>query len=189
MNSFKLFYVYLGHVLLWTYVLRALTASLMPAWDAHPSTQKLLWTGLLMLPSLLISFYTLGMLSQLSAAFTFLLFIGLTHFIHGFPPTTVSPWLLALAALTAIVLYASALGFLRIDIYAWGYQARWLALAAAALAIIVWGSAPLVSFALAFALLAFALNVGASRNLWDYLIDVPMFFFFLYFLERHFWRS
>ena len=91
MNSLKLFYGYLGHVLLWTYVLRALTASLMPAWDAQPSKKKLLWTGLLMLPSLLISFYTLGMLSQLSAAFTFLLFIGLTHFIHGFPPTTVSP--------------------------------------------------------------------------------------------------
>jgi hypothetical protein len=161
----------------------------MPAWFGQSPTQKIIWLGLLMLPSLAISYFTLGMLSQLSAVFTFLLLIGLTHFVHGFPPTAMPVWLFALVALTGIILYASALGFARVDIYAWGYQARWLALAAAILALVLWTTSPIVSFALAFALLAFALGIGASRNLWDYLIDPLMFFSAIFFFVRYFFRG
>jgi hypothetical protein len=189
MNTLKLVYGYIGHVLLWTFVLRALFASYTPAWVMHTPTQKLLWVGLLMLPSLAISYFTLGMLSQLSAVFTFLLLIGLTHFVHSFPPTAMPVWLFAVVVLVGLLLYVSALGFARIDIYAWGYQARWLALAAAVLALLLWTSAPVVSWALAFALLAFATQIGASRNLWDYLIDPIMFFTTIYFFIRYFLRG
>ena len=189
MNSVKLVYGYIGHVLLWTFVLRSLFTSFTPAWFVQSPTQKILWLVLLALPSLAISFFTLGMLSQLSAVFTFLVFIGLTHFIHGFPPTATPVWLFAVAALVGLLLYASALGFLRVDIYAWGYQARWLSVVAAILALVLWTSAPLVSWALAFALLVFALGIGASRNLWDCLIDPIMFFTAIYFFVRHFFRG
>jgi hypothetical protein len=189
MNSVKLVYGYVGHVLLWTFVLRALCAPLMPAWFSQSPTQKLLWIALLMLPSVAISFFTLGMLSQLSAVFTFLLLIGLTHFIHGFPPSAMPVWLFAVAVAVSLLLYVSALGFVRLDVYAWGYQASWLALVAALLALALWTSAPLVSWALAFALLAFALQIGASRNLWDYLLDPLMFFVAIYFFARHFLRG
>jgi hypothetical protein len=189
MTTLKLVYGYVGHVLLWTFVLRTLFASYTPTWVAQSPTQKLLWLGLLMLPSLAISFFTLGMLSQFSAVFTFLLLIGLTHFVHGFPPSAMPLWLFALAALVGLLLYASALGFLRLDVYAWGYQARWLALAAAILVLVLWPAAPMVSWSLAFALLAFALQIGASRNLWDYLIDPMMFFIAIYFFAQHFFRG
>lgn len=189
MNSVKLVYGYIGHVLLWTFVLRALFVAYTPAWVMHSPTQKLFWVGLLMLPSLVISYFTLGMLSQLSAVFTFLLLIGLTHFIHGFPPSAMPVWLFAVAAAVGLLLYVSALGFVRFDIYAWGYQARWLALAAAILALVLWTSAPIVSWALAFALLAYALQIGASRNLWDYLFDPLMFFTATYFFVRYFFRG
>lgn len=185
----KLIYAYTGHVLLWAFVLRALFAPWTPLWVSQSPTQKLLWIGLLMLPALAISFFTLGMLSQLSAVFTFLLFIGLTHFVHGFAPSTMPLWLFFVCASVGLLLYASALGFMRLDIYAWGYQARWLALAAAILALCLWSSAPMVSWALAFALLAFALQLGASRNLWDYLFDPLMFFTAIYFFVQHFFRG
>ncbi len=189
MSSLKLVYGYVGHVLLWTFVLRTLLASFTPAWVSQSPTQKLLWLALLMLPSIVIAFFTLGMLSQLSAVFTFLLLLGLMHFVHGFPPSAMPAWLFAVAALVGLLLYASALGFLPIDIYAWGYQARWLALAAAMFAVVLWAGAPLVAWALAFALLAFALQLGASRNLWDYLLDPVMFFVAIYFFVQHFFRG
>lgn len=189
MSNVKLIYGYLGHVLLWMFVLRALLVPLTPLWVAQSPTQKLLWLALLALPALGIAYFTLGMLSQFSAVFTFLLFIGLTHFVHGFPPTPMPPWSFAVAAFAGLLLYASALGFLRFDIYVFGYQARWLALTAAVLALLLWSSAPMVSWALAFSLLAFALGLGASRNLWDYLIDPIMFFSAVYFFARHFWRG
>ncbi|MEY4730186.1 MAG: hypothetical protein RL020_1344 [Pseudomonadota bacterium] len=189
MNMLKLIYAYAGHVMLWTFVLRALFASVTPAWFAQSPTQKILCLVLLALPSLVIAYFTLGMLSQLSAAFTFLLFIGLTHFVHGFPPSAMPVWLFAGVAFTGLLLYASALGFMRIDLYAWGYQARWLALVAVILALALWASAPIVSWALAFALLAFALQIGASRNLWDYLLDPILFFTAVYLLVRHFIRG
>ncbi|MGB8338438.1 MAG: hypothetical protein WCD07_07170 [Burkholderiales bacterium] len=189
MNSLKLAYGYLGHVLLWTLVLRTFLAPVTPASFSQLPAQKILWLGLLALPSLAISYFTLGMLSQLSAAFTFLLFVGLTQFVHGFPPPAMSPWLFAVVALVGLLLYASALGFLRTDIYAWGYQARWLALASGLLALLLWPGAPLVSWAMAFALLAFALGIGASRNLWDYLVDPIMFFTAVYFFIRYLWRG
>jgi hypothetical protein len=189
MNTLRLVYGYAGHVLLWTFVLRALLVPVTPAWVGQAPTQKLLWIGLLALPSLAISYFTLGMLSQLSAVFTFLLLMGLTHFVHGFPPTAMPAWLFAVAVLIGLWLYTSALGFVRFDIYAWGYQARWLALAAGLVVFVLWSSAPWVSWALAFALLAFAMQIGASRNLWDYLIDVPMFFCAIYFFARHLIRG
>jgi hypothetical protein len=57
------------------------------------------------------------------------------------------------------------------------------------LALVLWTTSPIVSFALAFALLAFALGIGASRNLWDYLIDPLMFFSAIFFFVRYFFRG
>jgi hypothetical protein len=184
----KLVYGYMGHILLWTFVLRALFASLTPAWFSQSPTQKILWLGLLALPSLVISYFTLGMLSQLSAVFVVLLLFA--HSYWAWPQTyfyVVHWWMVIIFIMAALFLYASALGFLRVDIYAWGYGGRWLAVAAAILALLLWPGAQQVSWALAFALLAFALGIGASRNLWDDLIDPILFFTVIYFFIRRVW--
>ena len=188
MNGVKLVYGYVGHVLLWTLVLRSLFTSFTPVWFTQSPTQKILWLVLLALPSLVISFYTLGMLSQLSAVFVVLLLFA--HSYWAWPQTyfyVVHWWMVIIFIMATSFLYASALGFSRIDIYSWGYGGRWLAIATAVLALLLWPGAQQVSWALAFALLAFALGIGASRNLWDYLVDPLLFFTVIYFVIRRIW--
>lgn len=78
----------------------------------------------------------------------------------------------ALVALSGVLFYPPALGLGAVDPYAWGYAGAALALAAGALAVAAalcgrW----VIAAAPALALVAWRLEVLASPNLWDYLLD------------------
>ncbi len=80
--------------------------------------------------------------------------------------------LAALAALTGVLFYPAALGLTVIDPYFWGYGAPALPLLAGALAAVAWMVRfRVVAVALVLALVGWRLQLLASPNLWDYLID------------------
>ncbi len=188
MNMVKLGYGYVGHILLWTFVLRALLVPVTPAWFMQSPTEKMVWLALLLIPAIIISWFSLGMFSQLSALFAVLLWIAHYHFVQAAPTTVQPQWLLFAAVVLAGLLYASALGFLAADFYAWGFYPRVLAVVVAVIALVLWTVAPAVSWGLALALLCFAFSIGPSKNLWDYLFDPILFFTALFFAVQSFWR-
>jgi hypothetical protein len=139
---------------------------------------------MLLFPTLVIAYFTLGILGQLSATFTFLLVIAWRNFVYCRAAPQLPFWLLTALVLVGPLLYASTFGISSLDVYAWGYDARWLALTAALLALLLWKPAPQASWAIALALAAFVLGVGTSRNLWDYLLDAMLSFTGVYWLVR-----
>lgn len=70
-----------------------------------------------------------------------------------------------------LVLYTLSLGPFRIDPYGWGYHPRMLLLALAIAGVLLARQHAMGPYYLAVPLLAYALNISASTNLWDYLID------------------
>jgi len=80
--------------------------------------------------------------------------------------------LAALAALTGVLFYPAVLGLTAVDPYFWGYGAPVLPLLAGALAALAWMARfRVVAVALVLALVGWRLQLLASPNLWDYLID------------------
>jgi hypothetical protein len=189
MNGAKLGYGYIGHVLLWLFVLRNVLVPVTPPWFMQSPLEKSVWLALLILPSLAIAYFSLGMFSQLSMVFTVLLLISHGHFVQAALPSPIPIWLLLAAVISAGCLYASALGFLSLDIYAWGFYPRALALVVLVVALLLWPIAPTVSWSLALALVVFAFSLGLSRNLWDCLLDPILFFTALFMLLKNFWRN
>ena len=83
--------------------------------------------------------------------------------------------LAVLAALTGVLFYPAALGLTSVDPYFWGYGAPVLPLLTGALAVLAWVTDfRVVALALVVALVGWRLQLLASPNLWDYLID-PLF--------------
>lgn len=77
-----------------------------------------------------------------------------------------------LAALTGLLFYPPALGLGPVDPYAWGYQPVSLVIAVGGLALAAWlAGQRWLAAALTLALVAWRLQLLASPNLWDYLID------------------
>lgn len=75
-------------------------------------------------------------------------------------------------ALAGFALYPAATGFLDYDTYPLGYSGYLLPAAVAALiAYALFRGFRIIAITLNLAVVAFLLNVGESRNLWDYLID------------------
>lgn len=78
----------------------------------------------------------------------------------------------ALVAVSGVLFYPPALGLGAVDPYAWGYDAAVLPLAAGALAMVAaLGGRWVIAAAPVLALLAWRLQLLASPNLWDYLLD------------------
>ncbi len=76
------------------------------------------------------------------------------------------------AAIAGLVLYPAAAGCINYDTYVWGYAGYLLPAAIAILiAYVIYRGYLVTAFALNIAIAGFLLSVGASRNLWDYLID------------------
>ncbi|MFT3731687.1 MAG: hypothetical protein QM780_09760 [Hyphomicrobium sp.] len=75
-------------------------------------------------------------------------------------------------AVAGLFLYPAANGFLNRDPYVAGYSGYLLCAAVAVvIAYALFRGYLLTAFALNVAIVAFLLNVGASRNLWDYVMD------------------
>lgn len=80
--------------------------------------------------------------------------------------------LAACVVATACVFYPMALGATYIDPYQWGYQPYYMLPALLSITLASWFSQRhLLSLCISLAVLAYALKLGESDNLWDYLID------------------
>ena len=73
--------------------------------------------------------------------------------------------------LVGFALYLSALGFISIDIYSWGYLTLWFPIAIALLAILLILFERKFGVVLLLALTGFYFKTQFSNNLWDYLFD------------------
>ena len=78
-------------------------------------------------------------------------------------------WIFGVAA--SLVLYPSALGLTHIDTYSWGWVPHGLLVAVALITIVLLWKKNAFGVLLLLALGAFAFQLQASTNLWDYLID------------------
>lgn len=90
------------------------------------------------------------------------------------PPLLVTQkWPLWLCfGILGLVLYPAALGIGMIDTYRWGYNARYLIIVIGLLALLlVWLRSTLGVAMLVLATVAFLLDLKASENYWDYLLD------------------
>ena len=119
-----------------------------------------------------------GVVGDLSLTTLLLLLIGLRRHLGGDAPVDARSALAlrCLVAVGGLALYPLALGLGAWDPYRLGYGDPWflavlLAIALAALAL----DLPLVTFGLALAVLAWALESYESRNLWNYLLDPLVF--------------
>lgn len=182
MSVMYLLYGYIGHGLLWLVALRTLLAPVELRIIKNTTARaKIVWLLILIGPALALAYFSLGMLSYLSV--TFILFVLMNNF--GYATATVGKrfpnGLLAVAVFVGAILYASALGLIPIDLYAWGFYPRELAVAVIVIALLLWRIAPKAAWGLALALFAFGLiafgwQIAPSRNLWDYLIDPVLVF-------------
>ena len=141
----------------------------------------------------------LGLILSLSPAALLLVPLGdgllLIHYLHGFfGALSISSLALMGASLavrskplprslpvycglllTAVLLYASAEGWLHSDIYAWGYAGWQLPTIISALLIasVIFGNY-LAAYLLTAVILAYALDLHPSPNLWDLILDFPL---------------
>ncbi len=177
-----LLFGYVGHVLLWLVVLRSVLAALQSRVITMTTARaRMIWLLMLIAPALALAYFSLGMLSYLSVTQVVFLCIDNVGYIVAARKKIFPTWLLAFAVFVGALLYASALGFMPIDIYAWGFYPRGLAMAVIVVALAAWRSAPKAAWGLALALFAFSLiafgwQIAPSRNLWDYLIDPVLVF-------------
>jgi hypothetical protein len=94
------------------------------------------------------------------------------------PVTLRRPFYLAVS-LIGLGFYPLALGLAPVDPYRLGWQPLWMLLILAGLTPVLWRWAPVLLVILGVDVLAFALGLLESRNLWDYLLDPLLFFYAL----------
>ncbi len=143
------------------------------------------WRGLLLLGVLLIGLvplpgglslagYLRGVTDELSITAMVWLLAG-TVVRLGWAPggSCRHAWQLwSVFAVLGVVLYPASMGVGMLDTYSWGYSPRWLiaAIGALVLALLLLGNL-LGVLILTLATLAFTLDIKASDNYWDYLLD------------------
>lgn len=94
--------------------------------------------------------------------------LGFQKFVHVRSKQSLAACVVA----TACIFYPMALGATYIDPYQWGYQPYYMLPALLSITLASWFSQRhLLSLCISLAVLAYALKLGESDNLWDYLID------------------
>ena len=182
MSVMYLLYGYIGHGLLWLVVLRTLLAPVELRIIKNTTTRaRIVWLLLLTAPALALAYFSLGMLSYLSVTFVLFVLMNNLGYVAATGKKMIPTWVLVFAVFVGALLYASALGFIPVDLYAWGFYPRELAVAVIVTTLLLWRSAPKAAWGLASALGAFSLivfgwQIAPSRNLWDYLIDPVLVF-------------
>jgi hypothetical protein len=92
-------------------------------------------------------------------------------------------------AVLALLLYPATLGLSQIDPYGFGYLPRSMIAAALVAALVFWWRRNYFgAIMLAGATLAFGLDIKASDNYWDYLIDPALALYCFGVLILHIWR-
>ena len=118
--------------------------------------------------------YLRGIVGDLSITTVLLLLHGLLRPVLGWAAIDARSRLAlqVLVAAGGLVLYPLALGLGPFDPYRLGYASPWLLVGLLALAVAAGlRRLTLVAWCLALAVLAWAVGVYESRNLWDYLVD------------------
>jgi predicted neuraminidase len=116
-------------------------------------------------------YYVHGLLGDLSITTQALLVLGLLRG-FGLPvgrPRSLEGGPAVAMVLAGLALYAATLGYLRPDIYAWGYRPHGLLIAIAVW--LWWARGTDLAIAVVVALLGFAWHLLPSPNLWDALLD------------------
>lgn len=114
-----------------------------------------------------------GYFGDLSATTLLLLLLYLSG--SSRPTGNGRTYFLTLVCLGGLVLYPLTLGPCRLDPYEWGYRPWWLLSAIGVSGLAMARRQPAAVIYLTFPLLAYALNLAASNNLWDYLLDPLVF--------------
>ncbi|PTN31617.1 hypothetical protein [Desulfonatronum sp. SC1] len=159
------------------------------SWGAHWTPTKLSFFVLATLALLLFPFgeapaiyHLRGLLGEFSVTTLVLACAALAGRFHGRPVVDPRQSLILLAGIGAVglVLYPTALGLTRFDLYAWGYFATPMLAGIGLLGFIAlalrlhW-----IVFILGAALLTAGLDLLPSGNLWDHLTDLPLTLFAL----------
>jgi phosphoglycerol transferase MdoB-like AlkP superfamily enzyme len=112
---------------------------------------------------------------SLNFSLPLLLLVGLTILERGFSRKIFSRADWSAAAIFGVgamlLLYPSALGLTRIDTYSWGWSHSALIALVTGITIFLLWKKNRFGIVLLLSLLAFALHVKDTMNLWDYLID------------------
>lgn len=96
-------------------------------------------------------------------------------------------WLLLAWGCVGLVLYASALGFIKIDLYAAGFAPRALLVLLVLWIVLNGYISPLLAWVMVLALSLFMIHGMDSRNLWDYFIDPISWIVLIIALIRRLW--
>lgn len=131
--------------------------------------------GLLLLPiaQLSIAHWIMSFSSSSSVPLLGLLFIAILE--HAFSQKffSAADWKIAwfFGVGMALLLYPSALGLGKIDVYTWGWHSSWLLIGVGAFAVLPIFLKNRFSLLLILAFVAYLLKWQSSTNFWDYLID------------------
>lgn len=118
--------------------------------------------------------YIRGVSSDLSVTLILLACVGLMRRLRGFPVMAgaESRSVFVVVALAALLLYPAALGWGDIDTYRSGFGSPVMLLVLLVLSVAFWlQGLRLLPMLVSAALLAWALGLMESTNLWDYLMD------------------
>lgn len=124
--------------------------------------------------------YLRGIVGDLSTTTVVLLLGYLLSSTH--PPAEARKPLLLIILCCGMALYPFSLGPWQIDPYEWGYHPQAMLLVLAAAGILLSRRHIVALYYLSACLLAYALNLSASTNLWDYLLDPLVFGYALWVL-------
>jgi hypothetical protein len=168
---------FVGHGLLWSCLIAAL-----PVVRSCPRV----WRGLAILCGLVlvcvpwseesVLLVGRGLVHDLSPATQMMLLCGLcaSFGVHNRYTQPFRRTHSLLLALMLVALYASTMGYLPVDFYAWGYEPQAMLVALAAFMALTWYWQPALALGLLAGLAAFNFHLMASPNLWDYLSDPVM---------------
>lgn len=160
--------------------LASLVFLLLPTQRLSRTYRLLLLSGLLvsvLVPvnaGLSLAHYVRGLTDELSITTLLWLLISVACSFGGLPrwsrPHAWQLW--SMFALLGVVLYPAAMGVGMVDSYGWGYTPRWLIglIGGLTLGLLLLGNILGVAL-LGLATLAFTLDIKASDNYWDYLLD------------------
>ncbi|MHC1725821.1 MAG: hypothetical protein AB9866_07425 [Syntrophobacteraceae bacterium] len=143
-------------------------------WKAWPAV--ILLYGLLLVPlddGLSPAGYLRGIIGDLST--TTIVLILSSFLVPSLANAESRKPLLTIVLIGGLLLYPLSVSPFQIDPYEWGYQPQLMLLALAIAGILMGSRHMTVLCYLSASLLAYALSVSASTNLWDYLIDPLVF--------------
>ena len=123
--------------------------------------------------------YPSGLLGDLSITTQILLACSIASRLTGVDvlPDRDRSFLLTTAAVSGLLLYPLSSGLTGLDLYSWGFGSGVLMIGLALATFVSWCFRPVAAVMLLLGVVAFDLNLLASTNIWDYLLDPALVLF------------